>query len=74
MDNRFLREILWTNFVFIGAFILMIIVANLYYGTAGWLGALPLAILLALALVLKIRIIKARAKDVDERMEYITYR
>jgi hypothetical protein len=74
MNERFLREMIWTNYIFIGTLILMVITANLYYGADEWLGALPLVAVLALALVFKIRVIKARGKNLDERVEYLTYR
>jgi uncharacterized membrane protein len=74
MGNRFLREIIWTNYLFIGTLILMIIAANLYYGADEWLGSILLVAVLALALVFKIRLVKARGKNLDERVEYLTYR
>lgn len=74
--NKFVKELILTNYLFIGGFALIFVAANLYYGGSYliWLRVLPFLVILALALGLKTRRIKARRQDLDERLQLILYR
>lgn len=76
MNKFFIRELVITNYILIGFFALIIIVANLFYGGSAifWGRSLGLLVILALALILKIRRIKAMGDKLDERFQLITYR
>lgn len=71
MNKTFLRSITLTNYMVIGSFGLMIITANIYYQTTRTLWLLGV---LALALFIKMKKNRARAKQLDERAEFIVYR
>ncbi|MGI6575742.1 MAG: hypothetical protein ACOX3A_07855 [bacterium] len=76
MDKSFSRELITTNYLLIGGFALIVIAGNLYYGasTQFWSWSLGFLTVLALALAIKIKRIKAKNKELDERMQFITYR
>lgn len=76
MSKSFYKELIWANYLLIGGFISMFIIANLYYGASQlvWIRTLPIIVILVLALFLKIRRIKKKGKDLDERFQYLTYR
>ncbi|HHT85850.1 MAG TPA: hypothetical protein GXZ88_08855 [Firmicutes bacterium] len=76
MNKPFVKELLWTNYLLIGGFALIIIAGNLYYGTAQtfWNWSLGVLAVLALTMVVKIRRIKARDRDLDERTQLILYK
>jgi hypothetical protein len=72
-NNGFVKELVFTNYLFIGAFALIIIVSNLFYsGTIEtWNKSMGLLVVLALALYLKIRRIKSNREKLDERLQII---
>lgn len=76
MNKSFVRELVITNYLLIGSLAAISAAANLYYGgsAAAWSRALGLVAVLALALFLKIRRIKAKGDSLDERLQLITYR
>lgn len=76
MNKPFVKELMWTNYLFIGGFALIFIVANLYYGGSYlfWLRVLPFLVILAAALGIKTKRIKARSQELDERLQFILYR
>jgi len=76
VNRRFKRELLWTNYILIGAFVVMLTAANLYYGpTAATLAhTLPVIAVLLIAMIIKIRRIGKMDKELDERRQLITYR
>jgi hypothetical protein len=76
MNKPFIKELLWTNYLLVGGFVLIVIAGNLYYGTAQtfWNWSLGVLAVLALALVVRIRRLRARERDLDERMQFIIYR
>ncbi len=76
MNNSFVKELVITNYLFIGLFGIIIIVSNLFYGgtVETWSKSIGLLIVLALALVLKVKRIKATTQKLDERLQIITYR
>ncbi|MGB4028855.1 MAG: hypothetical protein WBL03_01490, partial [bacterium] len=76
MNKPFIKELLLTNYLLVGGFVLIVIAGNLYYGTAQtfWNWSLGVLAVLALALVVKIRRIKARDRDLDERTQLILYK
>ncbi len=76
MNKSFVRELVITNYIIIGFFAAITIAANLYYGgsAAVWSRALGFVAVLALALFFKIRRIKAKGDNLDERLQLITYR
>jgi hypothetical protein len=76
MNKSFVRELVITNYIIIGFLVTITIVANLYYGgsAAVWSRALGLVAILALALVLKMKRIKSKGDNLDERLQLITYR
>jgi hypothetical protein len=76
MNKSFVKEMVVTNYILIGSFGVIIVAANLFYGgsAATWSRSLGLLAVLALALIFKIRRIKARGDRLDERLQLITYR
>lgn len=76
MNKSFVRELMVTNYIFIGSLAVIVVAANLFYGgsAAVWGRSLGLLAVLALALIFKIRRIKARGDRLDERLQLITYR
>ncbi|MGB4667648.1 MAG: hypothetical protein WBI72_05820 [bacterium] len=76
MNKPFIKELLLTNYLLVGGFVLIVIAGNLYYGTAQtfWNWSLGVLAVLALALVVRIRRLRARERDLDERMQFIIYR
>jgi hypothetical protein len=76
MGKSFVRELVVTNYILIGSLAVIMVAANLFYGgsAAVWGRALGLLAVLALALIFKIRRIKARGDRLDERLQLITYR
>lgn len=76
MSKLFQKELAWTNYLLLGSFALMLVAANLYYGGSQQvLGrTLPIMIILAVALVLKLRLISRKERKLDERAQYIMYR
>lgn len=76
MSKSFVRELLVTNYIFIGSFAVIIIAANLFYGggAEAWGKSLGLLAVLALALIFKVSRIKAKDQKLDERLQLITYR
>lgn len=76
MNKSFVRELVLTNYLLIGFLAAITIVANLYYGgsAAAWSRAMGLVAVLALALVFKMKRIKAKGDNLDERLQLITYR
>jgi hypothetical protein len=76
MSKSFVKELVITNYVIIGSLVAISIVANLYYGgsSAVWNRTLGLVAVLALAVVFKIKRIKAKGDNLDERLQLIMYR
>lgn len=76
MNSSFKNELVWTNYILIGSLILMFVAANLYYGATSisWMRILPIIALIILALVVKLRMLNKKGRDLDERMQYLTYR
>ncbi len=71
MSKSFYEKVLRQNYFFYGLLALLIIIASCYYGTfkAMWfLGVFSVAFLL------KVKKIKAKKDELDERLEYITNR
>ncbi|MBA1335677.1 MAG: hypothetical protein HPY66_1304 [Firmicutes bacterium] len=76
MSKSFVRELVVTNYILIGSFAAIIIAGNLFYGGSAeaWGKSLGLLAVLALALIFKVRRIKAKGQKLDERLQLITYR
>lgn len=76
MNKSFMKELLWTNYLFIGGFAVIIIVSALYYGASplAWSRTLGILPVLALALIVKMKRIKTRTQELDERIQYLYYR
>ena len=76
MNKPFIKELIVTNYLLIGSFVMIIVVGNLFYGgtVETWLKSLGLTVILGLALVFKMWRIKASSHKLDERLQLITYR
>ncbi|AOT69620.1 hypothetical protein [Geosporobacter ferrireducens] len=76
MNKSFVKELVLTNYLFIGAFGMIIIISNLLYGGTleSWSKSIGLLLVLALALAVKIKRIKSSTQKLDERLQMITYR
>lgn len=76
MNKPFVKELVLTNYLFIGFFALIVIMANIIYGGTAetWSKSIGLLAVLTIALVVKIWRIKANSQKLDERIQIITYR
>jgi len=71
MKNQFYRKTIIMNYILIGFFVAMIMFASIYYKTANMLWLL---ILLGIVFVIKLKRIKSKKVDFDERSEVIYYK
>jgi hypothetical protein len=76
MNKSFVKELIVTNYIVIGSFALIIVIANLLYGgnVETWSKSGGLLLILVLALTMKVNRIKAKAPKLDERLQFIFYR
>ena len=75
MNNPFVKEIMFINRVMLGLFSVIIIIATWYYGgtSENWISSLMIVAIIGIAFVSKKWRIKKRIKELDERLQVITY-
>lgn len=76
MNKSFVKELIITNYLFIGSLILIVLAGNIVYGGTleTWSQSLGLLAVLALVLAFKTLRIKRSGVKLDERLQIITYR
>lgn len=76
MNKSFVKELVVTNYLLIGGFAAIIVFINLLYGGTleTWSKSFGLLVVLAVALMFKVKRIKQKTEKLDERMQFITYR
>ncbi len=76
MNKSFVKELIITNYLFIGSLIMIVLAGNIVYGGTleTWSKSLGLLAVLTLALVFKTLRIKRSGGKLDERLQLITYR
>jgi|GEM_PF-1157262 len=76
MNKSFVKELIITNYLFIGSLILIVLAGNVVYGGTleTWSQSLGLVAVLAFVLAFKTWRIKNGGEKLDERLQLITYR
>lgn len=76
MNKSFVKELVITNYLLIGGFVAIIVFINLLHGGTleTWSKSFGLLVVLAVVMMLKVKKIKGKKDQLDERVQYITYR